>query len=176
MLTNPTAVINNPPIVLPATGPSYPTAFNPVYTACDAATGNYFPTTGRDLVSFYCAPAATAPAWVSTTVYFIGQVVNYLGQAYIAILSGINQTPSLSPPSAYWEAYADGESTVTLLSAPDSCTGRKFDIDGYVVPLATEANPGVEFLVLPSSVFTQANMQFQFQASSSLVSVYVRNF
>ena len=36
--------------------------------------------------------------------------------------------------------------------------------------------PGsVEFLVLPSSVFTQASGQVQFKASSSLVSVYVRS-
>jgi hypothetical protein len=171
-----TQIINNPPITLPPTGPTTNTSLNPLYTACDAANGNYFLTTGRDLVSFYCAPAASASAWLSTTVYYTGQVVNYLGQSYIALQSGLNQAPTLSPPSAYWGAYADGDSTVTLYSAPDACTARTSDVDDYVVPVATETYPGTEFLVLPSSVFTQANQQFQFLASSNLVSVYVRNF
>jgi hypothetical protein len=173
-----TQVINNAPITLsPTFGTNgSPTGLNPLYTVCDAANGNYFLTTGRDLVTFYCAAAATAPAWVSTTQYLPGQVVNYLGQAYIALVGSLNQAPSLSPPSAYWGAYADGESTITLLSAPDSCAGRTADVDNYVVPVATELYPGTEFLVLPSSVFTQANQQFQFQASSNLVSVYVRYF
>ncbi len=173
-----TVIINNPPITLPPTGVVPPsTVLNPLYTACDPSNGNYFQTTGRDLVSFYCAFAATALPWSSTTVYFLGQVVNYLGQSYISLQNGnLAQTPSLSPPTSYWAAYIDGQSTVTLYSAPDTCTGRKADVDDYVVPVATEINPSVEFLVLPSSVFTQASQQFQFLASSNLVSVYVRNF
>lgn len=81
----------------------------------------------------------------------------------------------------YWEAYVDADATVTLYSAPDICTGRKSDVDNYQIALATPNVPpasaadGAEFLVLPSSVFTQANGQFQFLASSSLVYVYVRN-
>jgi len=175
MLSNPTMVVNNTPIVLPAIGAVSP-ALNPLYTACDALNGNYFMTTGRDLATFYCAPAASAPTWSGSITYLSGMVVKYLGQAYIAIQGGVGQTPSSSPASAYWALYADGESTITLYSAPDTCTGRKADIDDYVVPLATELYPGVEFLVLPSSVFTQANQQFQFLASSNLISAYIRNF
>ena len=179
MLTKPTQVINNAPISLSATFGTNGsgTGLNPLYTVCDAYNGNYFLTTGRDLVSFYCAPAASAPTWLATTVYqAAGIVVNYLGQSYISLQGSLNQAPSLSPASAYWGAYADGDSTITLFSAPDACTGRTADVDDYVVPVATELYPGSEFLVLPSSVFTQASQQFQFQASSSLVSVYVRNF
>lgn len=176
MLTNPTMVVNTTPIALPAIGAISP-ALNPLYTACDAANGNYFTPTGRDLVSFYCASAATASDWSGSVMYLSGMVVNHLGQAFIALLGSQGlAAPALSPPSAYWDAYTDGESTVTLYSAPDACTGRKADIDDYVVPIATELHPGVEFLVLPSSVFTQANQQFQFLASSNLISVYVRNF
>src|SRR5580658_6002759 len=102
MLTKPTIVINNAPITLsPTFGTNgSETALNPLFTACDAANGNYFLTTGRDLVTFYCALAASAPAWSNVTVYAVGQVVNYAGQAYIAIQGGLNQQPSLSPPSA----------------------------------------------------------------------------
>jgi hypothetical protein len=184
MLSKPTIITNNSPITLSATFGTTGSvaALNPFYTACDPANGNYFTATGRDLVSFCCAPAASAPTWAGNLVYMVGQVVNYLGQTYIALQSGLNQTPALSPPSTYWGAYADGNSVVTLISAPDACTGRTSDVDDYVVPLPTPASspvageyPGVEFLVLPSSVFTQANQQFQFLASSSLVSVYVRN-
>ena len=173
-----TQVINNAPITLSptfgTTGTS--TGLNPLYTVCDVANGNYFLTTGRDLVTFYCAAASTAPAWSGTTQYLPGQVVNYSGQAYIALFGNLAQPPSLSPPSTYWGAYADGDSTITLLSAPDACTARTSDVDDYVVPVTTELYPGTEFLVLPTSVFTQSNQQFQFQASSSLVSVYVRYF
>jgi hypothetical protein len=177
-----TQIINNAPITLsPTFGQNGSgTALNPLYTACDAANGNYFMTTGRDLVSFYCAPAASAPVWLSTTTYLIGQVVNFASgspavtQSYIAIQGGLNQSPATSP--AYWAPYADGQSTITLLSAPDACTSRTSDVDDYVVPVATETYPSTEFLVLPSSVFTQSNQQFQFTASSNLVSVYVRNF
>jgi hypothetical protein len=178
MLTRPTIVINNAPITLsPTFGMTGgPTGLNPLYTACDPANGNYFLTTGRDLVSFYCAAAATALPWSGTTQYLPGQVVNFSGQAYIALIGSLAQTPSLSPPSSFWGAYADGDSTITLFSAPDACTGRTSDVDDYVVPVATELYPGVEFLVLPSSVFTQASTQFQFLASSNLVSVYIRHF
>jgi len=88
--------------------------------------------------------------------------------AFIAIASNTNQKPHT--PAA-WATY-DGTATVTLYSAPDMCTGRTADVDNYNVPLGAGS---VEFLVLPSSVFTQASGQFQFQASSNLVYVYVRN-
>jgi len=163
---------------------------NPFYAACDPTNGNYFLTTGRDLVSFCCAPAAAAPTWSSTVVYLTGQVVNILtgspaaNVAYIALTNSspnLAQNPTTSP--TFWALYVDGTSTITLFSAPDACTGRTADVVSYPVLLPTPTSspaageyPGVEFLVLPSSVFTQANQQFQFQASSNLVSVYVRNF
>jgi hypothetical protein len=178
-----TAVANSSPITLSPLGPTTGTSFNPVYTACDPTNGNFFVATGRDLVSFYCAPADSAPAWDPAVTYTAGQVVNRIvisppsSGAYIA-LSNVspnrNQDPSVSP--TFWELYVDGESTITLLSAPDECTGRKADVNNYVVPIATEVNPGAEFTVYPSSVFTQANGQFQFTANTNLVSVYVRNF
>jgi hypothetical protein len=192
MLTRPTVIINNAPITLsPTFGTTGSgTALNPFYTACDPTNGNYFLTTGRDLVSFCCAPAASAPTWSSLVVYQTGQVVNFttgspaVTTAYIALANtspNLAQTPATSP--TFWAVYTDGSSTVTLFSSPDTCTGRTSDVDDYVVPLPTPVSspaageyPGVEFLVLPSSVFTQANQQFQFQASSNLVSVYVRNF
>jgi hypothetical protein len=179
MLTRPTVIINNAPITLPPVGPTSSVALNPLYTACDAANGNYFMTTGRDLVSFYCAPALTAPLWLSTTTYLTGQVVNFSGTAYIALQGNLNQIPTSLAP--YWAVYTDGNSTVTLYSAPDACTSRTVSttnppLNPYVVPVATELYPEVEFLVLPSSTYTQANQQFQFTASSNLVSVYVRNF
>lgn len=88
---------------------------------------------------------------------------------------------------AYWAAYTDADADLYIASAPDACTGRTANIgiiengqvvDGYNVPAAGTPNNGtvtVEFLVLPSSVFTQANGQIQFQASSNLIYVYVRN-
>jgi|SRR5271157_272265 len=256
-----TAVINNNPITLPPTGPSTGTALNPLYAACDALNGNYFQTTGRDLVTFYCSPAASAPAWLGTTLYTQGQVINFgltssaitfiailtdvltvtcnnvfqvgeevvlsglttatflnaqtvtiltatatqftanythgdypsasdTGNAsiasatYIALAntgSNLNIQPTSTAGAAFWGTYADGQSTVTLYSAPDACAGRTLQnnnppLNPYTVPVPTEIYPGMEFLVLPSSVFTQANQQFQFLANSNLVSVYVRNF
>lgn len=87
---------------------------------------------------------------------------------FIAIAATTGQSPHT--PAA-WAAYS-GSSTVTIFSAPDACTGRKSDVDDYNVPLGAGS---VEFLVLPSSVFTQASGQVQFLASSNLVSVYVRS-
>ncbi len=252
-------IINNPPIVLPPTGPASAAALNPLYTACDPTNGSYFQTTGRDLVTFYCAAASTAPAWLSTTLYVKGQVVNFslsasitatsvtsnvltvtcsntfqvgesvalagtaesflnghsviiltasatqftanfttadysnpadtgtasiANDSYIALAnagSNLNIQPTSTAGAAFWAPYDDGQSNVTLYSAPDACTGRTVPtnnppLNPYTVPVATEINPGVEFLVLPSSTYTQANQQFQFIASSNLVSVYVRNF
>jgi|SRR5271168_4709160 len=98
---------------------------------------------------------------------------------------------------AYWIAYVDADAELYVASAPDACTGRTSNIgslltvattatglvsDGYTVPTpmtqpypSTSATVTVEFLVLPSSVFTQASGQVQFQASSNLIYVYVRS-
>jgi hypothetical protein len=88
--------------------------------------------------------------------------------AFIAIATNMSMKPHTP---AVWAAYS-GSSDVTIFSAPDACTGRKSDVDDYNIPLGAGS---VEFLVLPSSVFTQANGQVQFQTSSNLVYVYVRN-
>lgn len=71
-----------------------------------------------------------------------------------------------------WDAYEDASANVTLYSAPDQCAQRIANVNDYNVPLGAGS---VEFLLLPSSVFTQANGQFQFLASSNLISVYVRS-
>lgn len=243
-----TAVQNSPAITLLATGPGGPTSLNPVYSACDPANGNFFTTTNRDLVTFYCYPASSAPAWLLGQQYAFGTVVNFAGDSatitnvaittnvatllavntftageivsltglstatflngqsvtvlstglsgtqfqftfshadyvsasdtgtasntagtFIALVANQNQKPHTA---GVWGAYVDADANVTLYSAPDACTGRKSDVDDYNVPLGAGS---VEFLVLPSSVFTQASGQFQFLASSNLVSVYVRN-
>jgi hypothetical protein len=164
-----TSVQNSPAITLLPTGPGGPTSLNPVYQQCDPTNGNFFTTTNRDLVTFYLYPATSAPAYNPTLTYTKGQVVNSGGTAYIANTSVPLATP---PPAAQWTVYTDASANVTLYSAPDACTGRKSDVDNYNVPLGAGS---VEFLVLPSSVFTQANGQFQFLASSDRIFVYVRN-
>lgn len=88
---------------------------------------------------------------------------------FIALVANQGQKPHTA---GIWGAYVDADANVTILSAPDACTGRKSDVDNYQIPLGAGS---VEFLVLPSSVFTQANGQIQFTTSSSLVSVYVRS-
>lgn len=93
---------------------------------------------------------------------------------------------------SFWAAYVDADAELYVASAPDACTGRTSNIgvisggavvNGYNVPapaltgtpLGAQAVVTVEFLVLPSSVFTQASGQIQFQASCNLIYVYVRS-
>ena len=171
-----TSVANNPAITLLATAPvSQPSPLlNAQYVACDPLNGNYFTATNRDLVTFICLPSGSAPSWVNTTTYTQGMVVIQLGSPWIAIANSspnLNQPPSSSP--TFWAAYTS--STISITSAPDSCTGRTANVVNYPVPDVVATRQAVEFLVLPSSVFTQANGQVQFQASSNLVFVYVRN-
>src|SRR5271168_1090618 len=76
-----TSVPNTPAISLPPTGPGGTTSFNPIFTQCDPANGNYFQATGRDLVTFYLFAAEEfAPAWLATTNYNVGSVVNFAGE------------------------------------------------------------------------------------------------
>ena len=190
-----TAVPNLPAISLQPTAPvSQPSPLlNPQFMACDPFNGNYFSTTNRDLVTFACLPSASAPLWSAVVTYTVGQVVNVpVGSPavltpYIAIFNAsanLNQNPTTSP--TFWAAYSG--SMLYVASAPDGCTGRTANIGsvtpngtgftvttGYPLPVFDAAQQSVEFLVLPSSVFTQANGQFQFQASSNLAYVYVRN-
>lgn len=167
-----TAVVNNPAINLLATASTtQPSpALNAQFVICDPTNGNYFATSNRDLVTLICLPASAAPAYNGAQTYTVGQTVTSGGQTYVANTSVPLATP---PPAAQWTLYTG--STVTLFSAPDACTGRKADVVNYPVPDVVASRQSVEFLVLPSSVFTQANGQFQFQASSNLVQVYVRN-
>ena len=164
-----TQVPDNPAYTLPPTGPAGPTSANPVYTACDPANGNYFTATGRDLVTFYLNDETSAPAWLVAGSYGVGQVVSVTGPAfYVALLASSGQNPTGGAP--YWAGYTG--SSVNIASAPDQCAGRISNVVGYDVPLGAGS---VEFLVMPSSVFTQAGGQVQFLASSNLVSVYVRS-
>lgn len=246
-----TAVPNTPAITLQPTGPGGPTSLNPVYTQCDPTNGNYATASGRDLLTFYLYPATSAPAWLATSNYTIGDVVNFGGEvdsitatqsttnvvtvtagntltvgamvrfiglttatwlngqtlavtgstgtAFTVVFShadyvttsdtgtatsaaSVSIAIAASGPAnggarqpstpAYWEAYVDADASLTIFSAPDQCTGRLANVVGYNVPLGAGS---VEFLVLPSSVFTQANGQIQFQASSNLIWVYVRS-
>jgi hypothetical protein len=86
-----------------------------------------------------------------------------------------NVHPTSTAGAADWATYVGGADTVSVTSAPDSCTGRTANIVNYLVPVFDSTKSNVEFLVLPSSTFTQASGQVQFQASSNLVFVYVRN-
>ena len=178
-----TSVVNNPAINLLS---NYPSGVGSLLTAtfvqCDPTNGNFFAATNRDLVTFVCLPAIAAPAWSAVVTYTVGEVVNVSSVPYIAISNvapNLNQNPPTSP--TFWQPYTS--SSVSVFSAPDSCTGRKADISNYpvpsitgtVVPVMLGTEQAVEFLVLPSSFFTQANGQVQFQASSNLVYVYVRS-
>jgi len=104
-----------------------------------------------------------------------GTATNSAGVFIAVASSGPQSVGGAKQPNtpAYWSTYVDSEANVTLYSAPDACTGRLANVDDYTVPLGAGS---VEFLVLPSSVFTQASGQFQFLASSNLIYVYVRNF
>lgn len=117
--------------------------------------------TASALLVSYTNASDTGTAAISSATYI----------AKVNAGSNLNIHPTSTAGAAFWDAYS-GASSVTLYSAPDACTQRKSDVDNYNVPLGAGS---VEFLVLPSSVFTQANGQFQFQASSNLVYVYVRN-
>lgn len=176
-----TAVPNTPANNLLPYYPSLTTQLTEQFQQCDPLNGNYFTATNRDLVTFEAIEAADAPTWVSTTTFTQGQVVNVgVGSpavitAYIALantVANLNQNPASSP--LFWALYV-GPSTVTIFSAPDACTGRTANVVNYPVPVFESTQKSVEFLVLPSSVFTQANGQVQFLASSNLVYVYVRN-
>jgi hypothetical protein len=176
-----TAVANRALLTLQPTGVASSTSLNPVFTACDPLNGNYFVATGRDLLTFYSLPTASAPAWSAGVGYTAGQVVLApivsppSTGAFIALSTNLNQDPATSP--TFWATYTG--STLTLYSAPDACTGRKSDVTNYPVPDITIAPsstiPGgvIQFQVLPSSVFTQTDGSIQFLASSSLVQVSV---
>src|SRR5271157_2597539 len=167
-----TSVANNPANTLLPYYPSLSNQLTELYAQCDPTNGNYFVATGRDLVTFLAVPSTNAPTYNAANTYTVGQVVNLSGTAYIAVASVPLATP---PPNAtYWAVYA-GPSTVTVYSAPDQCTGRTANVVDYPVPVFDTTTESVEFLVLPSSVFTQTNGQVQFQASSNLVYVYVRS-
>jgi len=169
-----TPITDLPAVPLQPTGFASGTQYNPSFVAADPLNGNYFTATGRDLMTFYCSSVALAPAWSNTVNYTFGMVVNGGGSpssAYIAVASSGPTTSVQQPPNAaYWAVY-NGLSTISVISAPDACTGRTANFTNYIVP-----NGGfTEFLVLPSSVFTQADGQVQFLASSSLIQVLVRS-
>lgn len=175
LLTNPTVISDIAAVPLQPTIPASLTQYNPVLTVVDPINGNYFTATGRDLVTFSSASVVNAPVWSALTTYTQGQVVNVASVPYIAIANvaaNLNQNPTTSP--TFWVLYVS--STITLFSAPDACTGRTADFT-YTVPDGSSAPSygHTEFLVLPSSVFTQANGQVQFKGSSNLLRVWVRS-
>lgn len=61
--------------------------------------------------------------------------------------------------------------TLNVVSAPDACTGRLANIVNYVIP----AGGVVEFLVLPTSVFTQTDGTVQLTANNTLVKFLIRS-
>lgn len=66
---------------------------------------------------------------------------------------------------------------LSILSAPDTCTGRKADVTGYTIPASTDATTKghVTFTVLPTSVFTQTDGTVQISADSALVFFLIRS-
>jgi len=109
-----------------------------------------------------------------------GTADNVADGSFIAIAaSGPGNTSARQPGTvAYWAVYTNTSPTLDVFSAPDGCTGRTANIVDYDVPVFCTTIPlgqAIEFLVLPSSVFTQASGQVQFQASSNLVYVLVRS-
>jgi hypothetical protein len=141
----------------------------PAYNALTAyPVGAIVSSVGINYYSLQAANTGNTPA-TSPTFWAV-----YTGDdgatAYIAIANAspnLNQLPASSP--TFWSAY--GGSTLNVSSAPDACTQRTANIVNYAIP----DGGFVEFRVVPGSVFTQANGQVQFQASSNLVSVLVRS-
>lgn len=66
---------------------------------------------------------------------------------------------------------------LSVLSAPDACTGRKSDIVNYVIPAATDSQTKghISFIVLPGSVFTQTDGTVQLGADNVAVYFNVRS-
>lgn len=66
---------------------------------------------------------------------------------------------------------------LSVVSAPDACTGRKSDIVNYVIPAATDVTTKghVSFIVLPTSVYTQTDGTVQLSADSPLVFFLIRS-
>src|SRR5271168_494211 len=118
-----TAVPNTPAINLPPTGPGGPQSFNPVFIQCDPANGNYFQATGRDLVTFYLFAAAEfAPAWLVTTNYNIGSVVNFAGE--IAAITNIAITTNVLTVTASNTFTAGAQVTLVGLTYATFLNGQ----------------------------------------------------
>lgn len=66
---------------------------------------------------------------------------------------------------------------LSVLSAPDACTGRKSDIVNYTIPANTDVTSKghVSFIVLPSSVFTQTDGTVQLNADNAAVFFFIRS-
>src|SRR5271168_530985 len=130
-----TSVPNTPATSLPPTGPGGMTSFNPVWTQCDPANGNYFQATGRDLVTFYLFAAEEfAPTWLATTNYTLGSVVNFAGEidtiTNIAITTNILTVTAVNTFTVGVPVHLAGLSTATFLNGQivtvTSTTGTTF--------------------------------------------------
>jgi hypothetical protein len=170
-----TLVANIPLVVTPPVAQASP-YYNPSFLPVDPINGNYFLASGDDLVTFYCAPMATAPVWDATVTYTQGQVVNYptgspaVNVPYIAIAnSGTNLNQNPISATTFWAAYSG--TTITVYSSPDACTGRKSDITAYPIP----DGGFVQFEFMGSSFYTQTNGQVDFIATSNLVTVLIQS-
>ncbi len=153
-------------------------------TSATQLNGQKLAVTGSSGTAFTVTFAHSDYATTSDT----GTATNAAGFFIATASSGPGSGGARQPNTpAFWAAYVDADAELVVASAPDACTGRTANIGtivgggtvgtgavatGYNIPLGAGS---VEFLVLPSSVFTQANGQIQFQASSNLVYVYVRN-
>lgn len=149
------------------TGLTTATFLNSVVLTVLSSSGTTFTATYGH--SDYASASDTGTATVPAGIFIATNVLP---------TTNLNMMPSTV---GLWAPYVDADADLHIFSAPDQCTGRTADVIGYNVPLADPASPPptavveVEFLVLPSSVFTQANGQIQWQANSNLIYVYVRS-
>src|SRR5277367_253894 len=165
MLSQPTAVPNTPAITLQPTGAPGATAFNPVYTQCDPTNGNYATATGRDLVSFYLFPAATfAPAWLTTTSYNVGQVVNFGGSVatitQVAITTNVATITASNTFTVGAQATLAGLTVATFLNSAvvtiTASSGTTFTFTYAHADYAPAADTGTG--TVPAGIFIATNV------------------
>lgn len=136
---------------------------------CDSANGNYFPSSGKDVVTFYCQNAQYI--WDSTTTYNPGDIVQLSfnspnlfftnpPQYFTCKARNTNVPPVADVQSggANWSVY-EGE-TFTIRSMPDPFN-RSGDIGPYLVFPGTVA---IYYLV--SLGWMQADGNVYFDTSS----------
>jgi chitodextrinase len=130
-----TSVPNNPANQLLPYYPTLTTQLTELTQACDPLNGNYFVATGRDLVTFIAKPSSYAPAWLTSTIYTQGQVVNYSGSPFIALANvGLNQGVSPEALSFSITSVAGGTGVYTGTitgGAANAFAGYYFVVTGF---------------------------------------------